>query len=203
MDFVAALDAQQMHRVGVDASADYMLNNTEQALEMSASPKGMRKFDPKKRWKNWGWKYNSTGKATYNSSIEEEPAELSSTKTSRHSSPNSSPKHKKTTDIASSIVASFGSSTCLQSPLRRRNPANQHTSLAYNGNAKSVNGNAVDPTASNNNRHEIRSSAGARLCQAFESGQDDDGNYEFQSLLINERPASIHIVPMSSTQQIQ
>lgn len=196
MDIVAALDAQQIHRTINDPNAEYALNNGEHSIDMTASPKSMRKFDPKKRWKNWGWKYSSTGKTC---SIEEEPAEISSTRTSRHSSPNSSPKHKKAGDIATSAATNFSSPTSLQSPLRRRNQLNQqqHASTANNNMAKSSNGSA-DPTGSN--RYEIRSSAGARLCQAFDSLQDDDGNYEFQTLLINDRPASIHIVPMSSTQ---
>lgn len=196
MDIVAALDAQQIHRTTNDPNTEYALNNGEHSMDMTASPKSLRKFDPKKRWKNWGWKYSSAGKTL---SIEEEPAEISSTRTSRHSSPNSSPKHKKTSDTATSIVTNFNSPTCLQSPLRRRNQSNQQqqASTANNNTAKSSNG-STDPAGSN--RHEIRSSAGARLCQAFDSLQDGDGNYEFQTLLINERPASIHIVPMSSTQ---
>lgn len=200
MDIVAALDAQQVHRIGADPNPDAGIANGD-PIDMCTSPKSMRKFDSKKRWKNWGWKYSSTGKT---SSIEEEPAEISSTKTSRHSSPNSSPKHKKSSDIAPSIAANFNSPTCLQSPLRRRN---QPSSLAHSGggggsSTRTTHG-SNDSNDASNNRHDIRASAGARLCQAFENLQDDDSNYEFQTLLINDRPASIHIVPMSSTQHIQ
>lgn len=43
----------------------------------------------------------------------------------------------------------------------------------------------------------LRSSAGARLCQLIDDSQDDSGD-ELQSLLINGRPASVHIVQMTS-----
>lgn len=193
MDIVAALDAQQGHRIGADPCPDFGHANGD-AVDMCASPKSMRKFDSKKRWKNWGWKYSSTGKT---SSIEEEPAETSSTRTSRHSSPNSSPKHKKSSDMAN-----FSTPACLQSPLRRRNQPSALAHCGGGGGSRTANGTA-DPNDASNSRHDVRASAGARLCQAFDSLQDDDGNYEFQTLLINDRPASIHIVPMSSTQHIQ
>lgn len=43
----------------------------------------------------------------------------------------------------------------------------------------------------------LRSSAGARLCQLIDDSQDDSGD-ELQALLINGRPASVHIVQMTS-----
>lgn len=126
-------------------------------IEGGASPKENRKNDQKKRWKNWGWKYSPGGKA---SSIEEEP-ESPKQSTSRHSSPNSSPKHKKT--------------EFLSSPLRRKL-------------SQSPNENAINRTD--------RSSAGARLCQLLDETQDDS-NDELQALLVNGRPASVHIVQLS------
>lgn len=120
-----------------------------------ASPKENRKNDQKKRWKNWSWKYSPGGKT---SSIEEEP-DSPKQNSSRHSSPNSSPKHKK--------------SDFLTSPLRRK--------LSQSPNSDT----------SNN-----RSSAGARLCQLLDENQDDCSD-EMQALLVNGRPASVHIVQMS------
>lgn len=43
----------------------------------------------------------------------------------------------------------------------------------------------------------LRSSAGARLCQLIDDSQDESGD-ELQALLINGRPASVHIVQMTS-----
>lgn len=180
--------------------------------DASFSPKEMRKFD-KKRWKNWGWKY-SPGKT---SSIEEEDvvsvtataSATPSAKNSRHSSPTSSPKHKKA-DKESISASTVVSQLLNQSPLRRR--PQSATAAAMNATAatmpggKQANGgkqsaNAANQSAANNaNRNEIRSSAGARLCQQFDNPDDDMMNDEFQALIINGRPASVHIVPMSSTQ---
>lgn len=44
----------------------------------------------------------------------------------------------------------------------------------------------------------LRNSAGARLCQLIDDSQDESGD-ELQALLINGRPASVHIVPNSSS----
>lgn len=179
MDFVAALE-QQIHRSGTDANATDAQPTDNGATDPNFSPKEMRKFDSKKRWKNWGWKY-SPGKT---SSIEEEPTESSSAKTSRHSSPNSSPKHRKANDSAATVVSNLLN----QSPLRRR-------PQSARANGKTATAADLSATA----RTDIRSSAGARLCQTFES-LDDESNDEFQALIINGRPASVHIVQMSSTQ---
>lgn len=191
MDFVAALD-QQIHRTSGDANITdaTAYTNDNNITDANFSPKEMRKFDSKtKRWKNWGWKY-SPGKT---SSIEEEPTESLSAKTSRHSSPTSSPKHKKVND--SSGAAQVVSNLLNQSPLRRRPQSGQSTGRA-NGKPTTT---SINSNQQNANRTEIRSSAGARLCQQLES-LDDDTIDEFQSLIINGRPASVHIVPMSSTQ---
>lgn len=203
MDYVAALE-QQIHRTGgggsvggnntVDAN-ETIIQNSDNNLTNDAnfSPKEMRKFDSKKRWKNWGWKY-SPGKQ---SSIEEEPIELSSTKTSRHSSPTSSPKHKKSTD-STTTAATVVSNLLNQSPLRRRPQSGQSRNgkMIQNQNTNNNNNNNQNNAVRN---ADIRSSAGARLCQTLDS-LEDDGNDEFQALIINGRPASVHIVPMSSTQ---
>lgn len=119
------------------------------------SPKEQRKFEQKKRWKNWGWKYSPGGKT---SSIEEEPPESPKQPSSKHSSPANSPKHKN---------------TLAASPLRR-----QKSPSPSGGSAG------------------LRSSAGARLCQLIDDSQDDSGD-ELQALLINGRPASVHIVQMT------
>lgn len=219
MDFVAALE-QQIHRTGGggggggvgggisggggngniggnntgDSNETIIQNSDNNNLTNDAnfSPKEMRKFDSKKRWKNWGWKY-SPGKT---SSIEEEPIELQSAKTSRHSSPNSSPKHKKSND-STTTAATVVSNLLNQSPLRRRPQSGQSR------NGKMIQNSTTNQNTNNNNmairNADIRSSAGARLCQTLDS-LEDDGNDEFQALIINGRPASVHIVPMSSTQ---
>lgn len=190
MDIVAALEAQQMQRMGIDVNIEPTLitneNSSSNTNEANYSPKEMRKFDSKKRWKNWGWKYSPGGKT---SSIEEEPTEPASAKTSRHSSPTSSPKHKKSGENTAAMVVS---NLLNQSPLRRRPQSSR-------SNGRTTNNNATNPTTNQSNRSEIRSSAGARLCQTLDNLQDD-ANEEFQALIINGRPASVHIVPMSSTQ---
>lgn len=221
MDFVAALE-QQIHRTGGGGGGGYgdefmpnnnnnsnaIDNNLANLSDASLSPKEMRKFDSKKRWKNWGWKY-SPGKT---SSIEEEPpssevaSSTPSAKTSRHSSPTSSPKHKKA-DKDTVTTATVVSQLLNQSPLRRRPQSGQAVAATGAGAAqgqRSSNGkqsaNAVNQSTANANRNDIRSSAGARLCQQFENSDDDAMIDEFQALLINGRPASVHIVPMSSAQ---
>lgn len=185
MDIVAALEAQHLQRenggtIGENGiiilNAMDALNQNTSSGSANSSPKEMRKIDSKKRWKNWSWKYSPGGKT---SSIEEEPE--SPKKTSRHSSPTSSPKHKKSTSSdatsASNVLVNF----IATSPLRRKN---------QNATATSNNHSAA--------RGDIRSSAGARLCQTLDDGQYESGD-ELQALLINGRPASLHIVPMSSS----
>lgn len=193
MDIVAALEAQHLHQHllrdnnGLVMENGSILNSASDAAGVlaNASPKEMRKNDSsKKRWKNWGWKYSPGGKT---SSIEEEPE--SPKKTSRHSSPSNSPKHKKLDSSTSSITNVSASSTIFvnttTSPLRRHKTT--HTSQSQSS----------TQSHANQNRTDIRSSAGARLCQAFEESQDDSDD-ELQALLTNGRPASVHIVPMSS-----
>lgn len=52
------------------------------------------------------------------------------------------------------------------------------------------------PNDTSINRTDIRSSAGARLCQLFDETHDECSD-ELQALLVNGRPASVHIVQMS------
>lgn len=151
------------------------------------SPKGQqRKLEQqqqqqqKKRWKNaWGWKYSPGGKQ---SSIEEEPdsPRQSSTKLS---SPANSPKHRAnitaTTNTVGSASASqqtlHTSASASSSPLRRQKSPSPSTRSGGHGAAN-------------------RASAGARLCQMIDDSQDESGD-ELQSLLlVNGRPASVHIV---------
>lgn len=195
MDLVAALEAHHLQRGNnninssgtIAENGNIIVNSMDPYNHMttgaaasgaSNSPKEMRKIDSKKRWKNWGWKYSPGGKT---SSIEEEPE--SPKKVSRHSSPTNSPKHKKSTSSSSdatsvsNVVANF----IATSPLRRKN---------LNATAASRNHSAA--------RGDIRSSAGARLCQTLDDDQDGSGD-ELQALLINGRPASVHIVPLHSS----
>lgn len=57
----------------------------------------------------------------------------------------------------------------------------------------------------NNNHHhrivENRSSAGARLCQLFDSSLDETDD-ELQALIINGRPASVHVVSSNGGKSI-
>lgn len=168
MDIVAALEAQHLQRENANGIAinenDIIINTSSSA---NSSPKELRKIDAKRRWKNWGWKYSPGSKTC---SIEEEPE--SPKKTSHQSSPSSSPKHKKTNDIAqaTNIIANL----IQTSPLRRKTTGQKSSA----------------------SRADIRSSAGARLYQTIEDSLDESGD-ELQALLANGRPASVHIVPIS------
>lgn len=182
MDIVAALEAQHLQyqrEYGPVMENGSIHSPSDGGIIPNASPKEIRKHDSKKRWKNWGWKYSPGGKT---SSIEEEPE--SPKKTSRHSSPSNSPKHKKLDSSTSSTTNASANSTIFvnsTSPLRR---IKTHTNQQQSSQSQS--------------RTDIRSSAGARLCQTFEESQDESGD-ELQALLANGRPASVHIVPMSSS----
>lgn len=225
MDLVAALEAQHLQHIrencplgeeesAIGDSTGSLDNST--ATAGTSSPKESRRNE-KKRWKNWSWKYSPGGKTT---SIEEEdfveiheindlPASYMLTKsltssspkstkhvgkskesrlgspkkTSRHSSPNSSPKHKKSEAAASGS----SNSNLSMSPIRR----------SKNRNASAANGNGGMGSIVANRMIDVRSSAGARLCQMLDDSQDESGD-ELQALLANGRPASVHIVQMSS-----
>lgn len=172
MDLVAALEAQHLQHIRENCPLG------ENGDGANISPKEGRRNDQKKRWKNWSWKYSPGGKTT---SIEEEPE--SPKKTSRHSSPNSSPKHKK----SDATSANSSNNNLSLSPIRRKN--RNSPIMANTGNG------AVILAA---NRVDVRSSAGARLCQMLDDSQDESGD-ELQALLANGRPASVHIVQMSSS----
>lgn len=179
VEIVAALEAQ-LQQENRDIIAGHIDDSWSAASPSSAgstpanqSPKEHRKLDHnKKRWKNWGWKYSPGGKT---SSIEEEP-ESPKQSTSRLSSPANSPKHRSTKTSDGSLEPATGSS-----PLRRQ---------------KSPSPSAISGTGSGN-----RSSAGARLCQMIDDSQDESGD-ELQALLINGRPASVHIVQLTSGKSI-
>lgn len=183
MDLVAALEAQHLQHIrencplGEDGSTGGSTGSVDNAVATS-SPKESRRNE-KKRWKNWSWKYSPGGKTT---SIEEEPE--SPKKTSRHSSPTNSPKHKKSDTNGSG--SSNSNSNLSMSPIRRKN--RNGTGAVGTGAASFVAGGRMI---------EVRSSAGARLCQLLDDSQDESGD-ELQALLANGRPASVHIVQMSS-----
>lgn len=106
------------------------------------------------------------------SSIEEEP-ESPKQSTSLLASPANSPKHRSIKSGDGSLVPA--------SPLRRqKSPSPSATSASGSGN---------------------RSSAGARLCQMIDDSQDESGD-ELQALLVNGRPASVHIVQLSTGKSI-
>lgn len=190
MDLVAALEAQHLQNIRENCPLTIESNgyagqtmnggNSGGDGNSASSPKEARRNEQKKRWKNWSWKYSPGGKTT---SIEEEPE--SPKKTSRHSSPNSSPKHKSKSDTNS---ATSSNNNLSLSPIRR----------IKNRNASGGSGSAMTGTAAAiANRVDVRSSAGARLCQLLDDSQDESGD-ELQALLANGRPASVHIVQMTS-----
>lgn len=131
----------------------------------------------KKGWKNaFSWKYSPGGKQ---SSIEEEPDASSVSprqSSSKLSSPANSPKRRAGPASAAAAAAMLHTSaSASSSPLRRqKSPSPSTRSAGGHGPAN-------------------RASAGARLCQMIDDSQDESGD-ELQALLVNGRPASVHIV---------
>ncbi|XP_055917942.1 hyccin isoform X2 [Eupeodes corollae] len=125
------------------------------------------------RWKTWGWKYSPGSKT---SSIEEEPdSPKKSVSSSKNSSPNASPKIRKSqlsTKSTEEILNSFTNSSVVAAIRRKKSssPAKQSP--------------------------ELRSSAGARLISQLEDACDSAD--EKDALLSNGRPASIHIIQTAS-----
>lgn len=149
-----------------------------------------KKKESSRKWKNWGWKTNApTGAAanangtgaggTKQTSIEEEAdSPKRSGGSTRHSSPADSPKHKlllgtgKVEDVNSNASVSPAS-------LRRK---------------KFLSSKNQSPV----NRSEARASAGARLYEEFESSLQDSDSDELAALIVNGRPATIHLIQPST-----
>lgn len=187
MEFVTALEAQQQsHSNQAQPQPALSSHSSHDQSHATSSPKDQthKNENKSKRWKTWGWKYSPGSK---NASIEEEP-ESPKRLSSRQSSPTQSPKHNcngvggksKLMAMAGGSSNGDGSSADeLQcSPVRRKKSPSPHDS----------------PTK----RAVVRASAGARLYQMLDDSSDDPGD-ELQSLLCNGRPASVHIVQLSSS----
>lgn len=132
-----------------------------------------------RKWKNWGWKSNANpaANAPKQSSIEEEAESPKKSASSRHSSPVESPKHKLLGSGAKPGDDS-GSNSISPASLRRKK------FLTSSKNQSPV------------NRSEARASAGARLYEELDSLQDSDE--ELQALIVNGRPATIHLIQPST-----
>lgn len=176
VEIVAALEAQ-MQQENRDIIAGHIDDSWSAASSTASTPiNGQSPKEHRKldQKKRWkNWGWKySPGGKT--SSIEEEP-ESPKQSTSRLASPANSPKHrsKMIGDGGSLAPSSSGS------PLRRQKSPSP-SSASGSGN---------------------RSSAGARLCQMIDDSQDESGD-ELQALLVNGRPASVHIVQLSSGKSI-
>lgn len=189
MEIVAALEAQlqqesrEISAGNVDGSwaTTTSTHAPDGAGDVSSPKSNQRKIDQqqghhhnKKGWKNaFSWKYSPGGKQ---SSIEEEPDASVSPRqsSSKLSSPANSPKRRAGPAAASSAML-HTSASASSSPLRRqKSPSPSTRSAGGHGPAN-------------------RASAGARLCQMIDDSQDESGD-ELQALLVNGRPASVHIV---------
>ncbi|XP_065082740.1 hyccin [Ochlerotatus camptorhynchus] len=139
-------------------------------VDEANDPKPEPKKKESRKWKNWGWKtnMNTTPKQT---SIEEEGDSPKKSASSKHSSPAESPKHK----IMGAKAEDFNDIS--PASLRRK---------------KFLTSKNQSPV----NRSEARASAGARLYEELDSLQDSDD--ELQALIINGRPATIHLIQPST-----
>uniref|UniRef100_A0A182PQL9 Uncharacterized protein n=1 Tax=Anopheles epiroticus TaxID=199890 RepID=A0A182PQL9_9DIPT len=148
-----------------------------------------KKKESSRKWKNWGWKTNTAAGTAPNAangaagqkqaSIEEEAdSPKRSGGSTRHSSPADSPKHKlllgtgKVEDVNSNASISPAS-------LRRK---------------KFLSSKNQSPV----NRSEARASAGARLYEELESSLQDSDSDELAALIVNGRPATIHLIQTST-----
>lgn len=161
MEFLASLPNQHQIVDRIEAGEMGFTSGDENPTHKDLSKKvDMINF---RRWKNWGFKYSPGSKT---SSIEEEPeSPKKSLSSSKNSSPNASPKHKKL-PLKDEVLMS------LATTVRRKK----------------------GPNASNSKQSkDNRSSAGARLCQTL-SDSNEESEDEMHALLGNGRPASIHVV---------
>lgn len=136
------------------------------AGDEASDPKPEPKKKESRKWKNWGWKtnMNTTPKQT---SIEEEGDSPKKSASSKHSSPAESPKHKLLGAKAEDSNSISPASLRRKKFLTSKNQSPVH-------------------------RAEARASAGARLYEELDSLQDSDD--ELQALIINGRPATIHLI---------
>ncbi|XP_039442053.1 hyccin isoform X2 [Culex pipiens pallens] len=153
-------------------------NVGEEPTGDGSRPEQVKKKESRK-WKNWGWKSNANPNAPKQSSIEEEAESPKKSNSSRHSSPVESPKHKLLLGNGGKVGEDLANSSNSISPasLRRK---------------KFLTSKNQSPV----NRSEARASAGARLYEELDSLQDSDE--ELQALIVNGRPATIHLIQPST-----
>uniref|UniRef100_A0A182QAS9 Uncharacterized protein n=1 Tax=Anopheles farauti TaxID=69004 RepID=A0A182QAS9_9DIPT len=155
----------------------------------TSSPRTEPKKKESRKWKNWGWKTNTNasnapananGAGPKQASIEEEAAESPkrSAGSTRHSSPAESPKHKLL--LGTGKVEDVNSSSSISPASLRRK--------------KFLSSKNQSPI----NRSEARASAGARLYEEFESSLHDSDSDELAALIVNGRPATIHLIQPST-----
>uniref|UniRef100_A0AAG5DHA6 Uncharacterized protein n=1 Tax=Anopheles atroparvus TaxID=41427 RepID=A0AAG5DHA6_ANOAO len=170
-------------------AADHAGGNPDDSSSPRAEPK---KKESSRKWKNWGWKTN-TANATANpnnteqargggpkqASIEEEAdSPKRSGASTRHSSPADSPKHKLL--LGTGKVEDVNSNSSISPASLRRK--------------KFLSSKNQSPV----NRSEARASAGARLYEEFESSFQDSDSDELAALIVNGRPATIHLIQPST-----
>ncbi|XP_055620507.1 hyccin isoform X2 [Toxorhynchites rutilus septentrionalis] len=142
--------------------------------ESGGSPKAEPKKKESRKWKNWGWKNNNASTTPKQTSIEEEGESPKKSASSKHSSPAESPKHKL---LGAKATDEENGNNISPASLRRK---------------KFLSSKNQSPV----NRSEARASAGARLYEELESLNDSDD--ELQALIINGRPATIHLIQPST-----
>uniref|UniRef100_A0A182NI26 Uncharacterized protein n=1 Tax=Anopheles dirus TaxID=7168 RepID=A0A182NI26_9DIPT len=154
------------------------------------SPRTEPKKKESRKWKNWGWKTNNAPNVATNvngtgaggpkqASIEEEAdSPKRSAGSTRHSSPAESPKHKLL--LGTGKVEDVNSSSSISPASLRRK--------------KFLSSKNQSPV----NRSEARASAGARLYEELESSLQDSDSDELAALIVNGRPATIHLIQPST-----
>ncbi|ETN63217.1 hypothetical protein AND_005065 [Anopheles darlingi] len=167
--------------------------------ENTGSPRSEpKKKESSRKWKNWGWKSNlASGSGTGHpsnaggavgggqqgqkqTSIEEEADSPKRSGTStRHSSPAGSPKHKPLLGLGTGKVEDINAGSVSPASLRRK---------------KFLSSKNQSPV----NRSEVRASAGARLYEELDSGIQDSDSDELAALIVNGRPATIHLIQQST-----
>uniref|UniRef100_A0A1Y9HEI6 Uncharacterized protein n=1 Tax=Anopheles funestus TaxID=62324 RepID=A0A1Y9HEI6_ANOFN len=167
------------------------LNNSQ---DLTADPDtNSPRSEPKKKessrkWKNWGWKSNTATAPNANgtgaagpkqASIEEEAdSPKRSAGSTRHSSPADSPKHKLL--LGTGKVEDVNSCSSISPASLRRK--------------KFLSSKNQSPI----NRSEARASAGARLYEELDSSLQDSDSDELAALIVNGRPATIHLIQTST-----
>ncbi|XP_058466660.1 hyccin isoform X2 [Malaya genurostris] len=183
VEFVNSLQTTQQEMMSKLATIEAMENgaavgcnggSTNSGNEGNSGTKVEAKKKESRKWKNWSWKTNAACTTPKQASIEEEGESPKKSASSKHSSPAESPKHKLL-----GIV-----------PVEEQVPVN--ISPASLRRKKFLTSRNQSPV----NRSEVRASAGARLYEELDSLQDSDE--ELQALIVNGRPATIHLVQPST-----